>query len=91
MFDRDQTIMKGLLDRLLAARARRDRETRYSDSWRAADDELHAIERAIFRVPLDSADDRDRSRETAAFPGRAARDAREGRDANKRYREERAG
>jgi hypothetical protein len=68
-------LLKRLLDRLLATRARRDREVRFSDSWRAADDELHAIERAIFRAPLDP------PREDAAgsmrpFPGQAEREAR---------------
>jgi hypothetical protein len=89
MFDRDQTIMKRLLDRLLATRARRDREVRYSDSWRAADDELHAIERAIFRVPLESAEhEPQHPDELTAFPDRAAREAR---NTDKPYREERAG
>jgi hypothetical protein len=45
--------MRRLLDRLLATRARRDREEWLSEPWRAADKELHEIERAIFRVPLD--------------------------------------
>jgi hypothetical protein len=45
--------MERLLDRLLATRARRDREVRLSTPWRAADTELHEIERAIFRVPPD--------------------------------------
>jgi hypothetical protein len=53
MPERDQTLLRRLLDRLLATRARRDREVRFSDSWQAADDELHAIEHAIFRAPLD--------------------------------------
>jgi hypothetical protein len=53
MPERDQTMLRRLLDRLLATRARRDREVRFSDSWQAADDELHAIEHAIFRGPLD--------------------------------------
>jgi hypothetical protein len=51
MEDRQGTLMKRLLDRLLATRARRDREERDSAPWRAADTELHEIERAIFRVP----------------------------------------
>jgi hypothetical protein len=53
MEDRQRTLMKRLLDRLLATRARRDREQRDTASWRAADTELHEIERAIFRVPLE--------------------------------------
>jgi hypothetical protein len=53
MEDRQRTMMKRLLDRLLATRARRDREERDSAPWRAADTELHEIERAIFRVPLE--------------------------------------
>jgi hypothetical protein len=48
-------MMQRLLDRLLAARARRDREVRFTDAWRAADTEMHEIERAIFRVPMDAA------------------------------------
>lgn len=53
MDERQGTIMRRLLDRLLATRARRDREEWHSASWRAADKELHEIEKAIFRVPLD--------------------------------------
>lgn len=53
MDDRQRTLMKRLLDRLLATRARRDREERLSAPWKAADTELHEIEKAIFRVPLD--------------------------------------
>jgi hypothetical protein len=62
MQDREPVIMKTLLDRLLAARARRDGEERFSEAWQAADAEMHAIERAIFRVPLDTsaADRRER-------------------------------
>jgi hypothetical protein len=64
MQDREPAMMKRLLDRLLAARARREREERFSDAWRAADAEMHAIERAIFRVPLGAAAaDRRRERE----------------------------
>lgn len=55
MHEREPTIMKRLLERLMAARARRDREERFSDPWRAADAEMHAIERAIFRVPVEAA------------------------------------
>ncbi len=54
MHDREPTIMNRLLERLLAARARRDHEERFSDAWQAADLEMHAIERAIFRVPVES-------------------------------------
>jgi hypothetical protein len=43
--------IRKLLHRLLAARARRDREVRFSDSWRAADHDMHELEAAIFRVP----------------------------------------
>ena len=53
MDERQGTIMRRLLDRLLATRARRDREEWHSAPWRAADTELHEIEKAIFRVPLD--------------------------------------
>jgi hypothetical protein len=52
MDERQGTLMRRLLDRLLATRARRDREEWLSLSWRAADEELHEIEKAIFRVPL---------------------------------------
>lgn len=52
MNDRDPTLLKRLLDRLLVTRARRDREARFTDAWEAADSELHEIERAIFRAPL---------------------------------------
>lgn len=55
MEDRQRNLMKRLLDRLLATRARRDREERDSPPWRAADTELHEIERAIFRVPPEEA------------------------------------
>jgi hypothetical protein len=58
MHEREPATMKRLLDRLLAARARREREERFSDAWRAADAEMHAIERAIFRVPLGAAAER---------------------------------
>jgi hypothetical protein len=53
MQDRQPAMMKRLLERLLAARARRDREERFSEAWHAADAEMHEIERAIFRVPAD--------------------------------------
>jgi hypothetical protein len=53
MDDRQGTMMRRLLDRLLATRARRDREEWLSVPWRAADTELHEIEKAIFRVPLE--------------------------------------
>ena len=53
MDERQGTNMRRLLDRLLATRARRDRELRLSEPWRAADLELHEIERAIFRLPID--------------------------------------
>jgi hypothetical protein len=52
MTQREPTPIRQLLDRLLTTRARRDREVRFSDAWRAADVELHQIERAIFRAPL---------------------------------------
>jgi hypothetical protein len=54
--DREPTTMKRLLERLLVARARRDREVRFSEPWQAADAAMHAIERAIFRVPLERAE-----------------------------------
>lgn len=53
MDERQGTLMRRLLDRLLATRARRDREEWLSVPWQAADAELHEIEKAIFRVPLD--------------------------------------
>jgi hypothetical protein len=53
MNERQGTMMRRLLDRLLATRARRDREEWHSEPWQAADTELHEIEKAIFRVPLD--------------------------------------
>jgi len=63
MREREPTVIKQLLDRLLAARARRDREVRLSEAWRAADSEMHQIERAIFRAPLaDAAERADRER-----------------------------
>jgi hypothetical protein len=45
--------IRRLLDRLLAARARRDREVRFSDPWRAADHDMHELEAAIFRIPIE--------------------------------------
>ena len=53
MGDGDPATIRRLLDRLLAARARRDREVRFSDRWRAADADMHELEVAIFRVPLE--------------------------------------
>ena len=53
MTDRDPTLLKRLLDRLLVTRARRDREARFTDAWQAADSDLHEIERAIFRTPIE--------------------------------------
>jgi len=70
MDDGQRSIMKRLLDRLLATRARRDREERLSPPWRAADEELHEIEHAIFRVPLEvdatRSGTRDRARPASA-------------------------
>jgi hypothetical protein len=54
MRDVKPATIRRLLDRLLAARARRDREVRFSDPWRAADTDMHELEAAIFRVPLES-------------------------------------
>jgi len=48
-----QVTIRRLLDRFLAARARRDREVRFSDPWRAADSDMHELEAAIFRMPLE--------------------------------------
>jgi hypothetical protein len=56
MRQREPTLLKRLLDRLLVTRARRDREARFTDAWQAADIELHEIERAIFRTPLGAAE-----------------------------------
>lgn len=55
MHDREPAILKRLLDRLHEARSRRDAEPRFSDAWRAADTEMHDIERTIFRSPFDIA------------------------------------
>jgi hypothetical protein len=57
MDNRESKKIRGLLERLLAARARRDREVRFSEAWTAADTDMHAIERAIFRVSADDDDD----------------------------------
>jgi hypothetical protein len=70
MDDREPTIIRRLLDRLIAARARRDREARFSQPWHAADAEMHAIERAIFRVPTDGTDGDGRRRDRRPTPGR---------------------
>ena len=51
MTEREPTLLRRLLDRLLSTRARRDREVRYSDAWQTADTELREIEREIFRAP----------------------------------------
>jgi hypothetical protein len=57
--DLEPARIKRLLDRLLAVRARRDAESRWSDRWLELDAEMHAIERAVFRVPVaDEAGDR---------------------------------
>lgn len=53
MLDPESARIRRLLDRLLSARARRDAEPRWSDRWRALDAELHAIERAVFRAPIE--------------------------------------
>jgi hypothetical protein len=55
MHELEPKRIKRLIDRLLLTRARRDREERLSDSWCAADAEMHEIERAIFRAPLSDA------------------------------------
>jgi hypothetical protein len=78
MEDRQRNLMKRLLDRLLATRARRDREERDSPPWRAADTELHEIERAIFRVPPEEAlpaPSADQSRAAPTGPRRRLRPA----------------
>jgi hypothetical protein len=49
----EPATIRTLLDRLLAARARRDREVRFSEPWRVADLDMHELETAIFRVPLE--------------------------------------
>jgi hypothetical protein len=66
----EQGMIRTLLDRLLAARARRDREVRFSDPWRAADHDMHELEAAIFRIPLE------RPRRIRTGPGRRATAAR---------------
>jgi hypothetical protein len=70
MDERQGTLMRRLLDRLLATRARRDREEWLSAPWQAADKELHEIEKAIFRVPLDEPS---RARGGGARSGRHSR------------------
>jgi len=69
MTDREPTILRKLLQRLLTARARRNREDRFSKPWHAADVELHEIERAIFRLPAEPAPAPHRG---AGAPSRAA-------------------
>jgi hypothetical protein len=99
MHDREPKEMKRLLERLLAARARRDREERFSEAWRAADAEMHAIERAIFRVPVDGAPETAESRSEergtrAAGPSEPTpfhRHAPSSRTEMRRYDAERAG
>lgn len=49
MHDAEPTRIKRLLERLLAVRARRDAEVRWSERWHALDAEMHEIERAVFR------------------------------------------
>jgi hypothetical protein len=49
----EPATIRTLLDRLLAARARRDREVRFSAPWRAADNVMRELEVAIFRLPLE--------------------------------------
>lgn len=78
MDDSEPTLIKRLLERLLATRARRDAETRFSDAWRAADTELHAIERAIFRGPAQRRSG-ERAQPTRARSGRRLRAPGEGR------------
>jgi hypothetical protein len=51
--DAEPMRIRRLLDRLLAVRARRDAEPRWSDRWRQFDAELHAVEREVFRAPVD--------------------------------------
>jgi hypothetical protein len=72
MHDRDPNLLKRLLDRLLVTRARRDREARFTDAWEAADDELHEIERAIFRAPVETPESIP-SRRTGRTPPRSPR------------------
>lgn len=48
MSDQEPMRIKRLLDQLLAARAHRDAEPRWSARWHAFDAEMHAIERAVF-------------------------------------------
>jgi hypothetical protein len=64
MRDGDPATIRALLDRLLAARARRDGEARFSDAWRTADTEMHEIESAIFRMPPEPPRHRDGRRGT---------------------------
>jgi hypothetical protein len=54
MYEREPKMIRHLLDCLFEARARRDREERFSDRWLEADAEMHAIERSIFRVPAEA-------------------------------------
>jgi hypothetical protein len=55
MSDREPNTIRNLLDALLEARERRDREERFSERWHAVDREMHAVERAIFQLPPDGA------------------------------------
>jgi hypothetical protein len=50
MSEPDWARIKRLIDRLLATRDQRDAEPRWSERWRALDDDLHQIERAVFRL-----------------------------------------
>jgi hypothetical protein len=69
MSDREPDTIRNLLDSLLEARERRDREERFSERWHAVDREMHAVERAIFQLPPHGAPPRrhghDRSMERA--------------------------
>ncbi len=74
MTTRESTLMEHLLRRLHAARARRDREVRFSDEWHAADSELQAIERAIFRAPIEADGAAGARPSSAAWPPLHARE-----------------
>lgn len=53
MGHRQPMTIQRLLDRLHAVRDRRDANARFSDAWYEADREMHAIERSIFRAPIE--------------------------------------
>lgn len=88
---REPTLIKRLLDRLLATRDRRDREIRFSEAWQAADAEMHSIERAIFRVSSDEEEVPPAWPGPSAPPAPTAIHARDQRAFDRSHESERAG